>query len=98
MSVNFSASLSGFYSFMVSALNEVKTSYSPEQFKTLLLKKYPFPANIIVTGGLNLSGCRGLAALPEGLTVKSNLYIFHCTGLKELPKALNVGGNLELSL
>jgi hypothetical protein len=76
--------------------SRVKTTYSPEEFKSLLLKKHRFPPNIIVTGDLNLSHDTNLTSLPEGLTVKGNLSLNHCTGLTSLPKRLTVRGFLSL--
>src|SRR3982751_5240426 len=70
------------------ASTEVKTTYSPEEFKTLLLQEQPFPPNIIVTGNLDLSGC---TSLPEGLTVQGYLNLSGCTSL---PEGLTVGGSL----
>jgi hypothetical protein len=74
----------------------VKTVYSPEEFKKLLLKKHPFPPNIIVIGDLNLSDRTELISLPERLTVKGNLNLFRCTGLTSLPEGLTVEYNLNL--
>ena len=79
------------------ASTEVKTTYSPEEFKNLLLQKHPFPPNFTVTGDLALSGYTGLTSLPEGLIVGGSLFLSDCTGLTSLPKRLAVGGNLDLS-
>ena len=45
---------------------------------------------------LNLSGCTGLEALPDGLSVKGDLDLRGCTGLEALPDGLSVGGYLDL--
>ena len=45
---------------------------------------------------LDLRGCTGLTALPEGLTVGGSLYLRGCTGLTALPEGLTVGGWLDL--
>jgi hypothetical protein len=76
---------------------EVKTPYSPEKFKTLLLQNHPFPPNIIVTGNLNLAGCTGLTSLPERLTVQGNLDLSNCKGFTSLPEDLVVEGYLDLA-
>ncbi|HEX2579516.1 MAG TPA: NEL-type E3 ubiquitin ligase domain-containing protein, partial [Rhabdochlamydiaceae bacterium] len=48
-------------------------------------------------GNLNLAGCTGLTALPEGLTVHGDLNLNNCTGFTALPEGLTVKGNLNLS-
>ena len=48
-------------------------------------------------GWLDLSGCTGLTALPEGLTVGGELNLSWCTGLTSLPEGLTVGGWLNLN-
>src|SRR3569832_2160914 len=98
MSVNFRASSTESCSPTVPASTEVKTAYSPEEFKTLQLKKHPFPANAIVTGDLDLSDCKGLTSTPEGLHVKDGLILSRCTGLTALSEGLTVGGDLYLSI
>jgi hypothetical protein len=75
---------------------KVKMTYSPQEFKNLLLQKQPFPPNIIVTGNLNLSNCTELTSLPEGLTVKGDLDLSGCIGLTSLPEGLIVKGGLYL--
>ena len=75
---------------------KVKTTYSPEEFKGLLLQNHPFPPNIIVTGDLFLPGITGFTSLPEGLTVQGRLNLSFCTGLASLPERLTVQGNLHL--
>ena len=47
-------------------------------------------------GWLDLTGCTGLTALPDGLTVGGSLDLFGCTGLTALPDGLTVGGSLDL--
>jgi hypothetical protein len=47
-------------------------------------------------GSLDLSGCTGLTALPDGLTVGDSLYLRGCTGLTTLPDGLTVGDSLYL--
>ena len=46
---------------------------------------------------LDLGGCTGLTALPDGLTVGGRLDLSGCTGLTALPAGLTVGGWLGLS-
>lgn len=47
-------------------------------------------------GALDLRGCTGLTALPDGLTVGGWLDLSGCTGLTALPDGLTVGGWLDL--
>ena len=47
-------------------------------------------------GSLDLNGCTGLTALPDGLSVGGYLYLGGCTGLTALPDGLSVGGSLYL--
>ena len=47
-------------------------------------------------GSLDLGGCTGMTALPEGLTVGGWLYLGGCTGLTALPEGLTVGDWLYL--
>jgi hypothetical protein len=74
----------------------VKTVYSPGEFRKLLLKKHPFPPNIIVTGDLDLSNCTELTSLPERLTVEGDLHLSYCTRLTSLPERLTVKDRLDL--
>src|ERR1700719_3385018 len=74
-----------FASTKVKAPTEDKTTYSPEEFKILLLQKHPFPPNIIVAGNLDLSSST-LTSLPKGLTIQGNLNLSGCTGLTSLPE------------
>ena len=46
-------------------------------------------------GSLDLEGCTGITALPEGLTVGGSLYL-RGTGITALPEGLTVGGSLYL--
>ena len=50
-----------------------------------------------VSGNLDLSGCTGITALPEGLSVSGGLYLNGCTGITALPEGFSVSGNLDLS-
>jgi hypothetical protein len=77
---------------------KAKMTYSPEDFKGLLLQKHLFPPNIdiIVTGNLDLSCCTTLTSLPKRLTVEGDLILAHCTELTSLPEGLAVGGDINL--
>jgi hypothetical protein len=69
---------------------------TPAQARELILAGTA-PKNMSVSGGLNLAGCTGLAALPEGLSVGGGLDLAGCTGLAALPEGLSVGGGLDLT-
>jgi len=51
---------------------------------------------IFIAGSLDLSFCKNLNRLPEGLKVGEILELRGCTGLKSLPERLEVGENLDL--
>ena len=51
---------------------------------------------ISVSGDLNLSRCRNLAKLPDGLAIGGNLDLSGCYNLENLPRNLIIGGNLRL--
>ena len=98
MSVNFNASSTGSSSFTASILPaEVKTTYSSEDFKALLLKSHPFPLNTIVQGNLALSGYTGHLSFPEGLIIEGDLNLSGYTGPISLPERFTVKGRLNLS-
>jgi len=50
-----------------------------------------------VKGDLNLTGCKNLKELPEGLKVYSILYLNDCTSLEKLPNNLYAKFWLDLS-
>src|SRR5579872_930391 len=70
-------------------------SYTPEKFKQLLSKNYPFPSKVIVTGNLDLKNSN-IETLLAGLEVRGNLCLEGCINLKSLPEGLKVAGDLYL--
>jgi hypothetical protein len=92
MSVNFNASQTGVFALTAPVSSGVKTTYSGEEFKTLLRRKYSFPPNITVVGNLDLNHCPELiASLPNKFTVEGDLFISDC-GLKSVPEGITVKG------
>jgi hypothetical protein len=58
---------------------------TPEQFKDAILNgQTKFDEPIQLTGPLDLRGCTGITALPDGLTVTDSLYLQGCTGIKNV--------------
>ena len=47
-----------------------------------------------VGGSLDLEGCTGITALPDGLSVGGYLYLEGCTGITALPDGLSVGDEI----
>ena len=68
---------------------------TPDNARKLILAGTA-PKNMSVAGLLDLTGCTGLTALPEGLTCDW-LDLTGCTGLTALPEGLSVGGWLDLT-
>ena len=50
--------------------------------------------DLTVGGWLDMGGCTGITALPDGLTVGGSLYLGGCTGITALPDGLTVGGKI----
>ena len=55
-----------------------------------------FTADSFLHADVDLRGCTGLMALPDGIAVGGDLWLNGCTGLKALPDGLAVGGYLNL--
>ena len=80
--------------------------YDESWYKACILSRWKTRAEFVnycmtrltrkVGGDLDLCGCTGLTALPEGLKVGGYLDLRSCTGLTALPKGLKVGGYLDL--
>ena len=60
----------------------------------LLVNDLSAATGIEFDGDLDLSGCTGLTALPDGLSVGGGLDLSGCTGLTALPDWLSVGGKI----
>jgi hypothetical protein len=51
----------------------------------------------LLLGGLNLTNCKSLTSLPEGMKVgRGGLNLTNCKSLTSLPKGLKVGENLYI--
>jgi hypothetical protein len=60
--------------------------------KRVSFKKFATMTGLRVESNLDLSGCTGLTALPDGLTVGGYLYLNGCTGLMHITSHPGVKG------